>query len=95
MITLRCPWETPPLRSNQRHPLGDESRKLTKNGPPTIGAMTATTRRRHDPDLVTMGPVVITMIWEVTDKRRRDVGAMAPTLKAWIDGHGRWRVTRR
>jgi hypothetical protein len=30
--------------------------------------------------------VVVTMVWEVTDKRRRDVGAMSPTLKAWIDG---------
>jgi hypothetical protein len=32
------------------------------------------------------GPYVVTLIWEVTDKRRRDVGASGPTLKAWIDG---------
>jgi hypothetical protein len=32
------------------------------------------------------GPVVVSLIWEVTDRRRRDVGAASPTLKAWIDG---------
>jgi len=32
------------------------------------------------------GRVVVSLIWEVTDKRRRDVGAASPTLKAWIDG---------
>jgi crossover junction endodeoxyribonuclease RusA len=31
-------------------------------------------------------PVAITLVWEVTDNRRRDVGASSPTLKAWIDG---------
>jgi hypothetical protein len=33
-----------------------------------------------------MEQVTVTLVWEVTDKRRRDVGAAAPTLKAWIDG---------
>jgi crossover junction endodeoxyribonuclease RusA len=31
-------------------------------------------------------PVAVSLIWEVTTRHRRDVGAAGPTLKAWIDG---------
>lgn len=31
-------------------------------------------------------PVTVTLVWTVTDNRRRDVGASSPTLKAAIDG---------
>lgn len=83
MITLRCPWESPPLRSNQRLHWGAKA-KLTRQVRSDAGAI-AHARRRHDPIWIDQ-PVIITMIWTVTDHRRRDVGAMAPTLKAWIDG---------
>jgi hypothetical protein len=32
------------------------------------------------------GPYVVSLVWVVTNQRRRDVGAGGPTLKAWIDG---------
>ncbi|WP_205260208.1 RusA family crossover junction endodeoxyribonuclease [Nakamurella leprariae] len=31
-------------------------------------------------------PVEALIVWEVTDRHRRDAGASTPTLKVWLDG---------
>lgn len=83
MITLRCPWDAPPLRSNQRLHWGAKA-KLTKRIRVDAG-LRAFEASRCGRFPVT-GRVVVTLIWSVTDERKRDVGAASPTLKAWIDG---------
>lgn len=87
MITLRCPWDSPPLRSNQRFHWAAKA-KLTKHvRTDAAQASTAWAWANAKPDeYPVMEQVTVTLVWEVTDKRRRDVGAAAPTLKAWIDG---------
>lgn len=81
MTTILMPWtDGPPLRSNARH---HWARKA---------AIVRSIRR--DAALVARasmirpiaGPVDVRFIWTVTDNRRRDAGASAPTLKAALDG---------
>ena len=72
------PWSTPPLRSNARLHWA-EKMVLTRN----IRDAARLAARDVPPFDV---PVTITLVWTVTDKRRRDVGASSPTLKAAIDG---------
>lgn len=81
-IVLRCPWDSPPLRSNDRHHWAKKA-KITREI--RKAAYIATVNLPADAYPFT-SPVVVTLVWTVTDKRRRDVGASGPTLKAWIDG---------
>lgn len=83
MITLRCPWDSPPLRSNDRLHWAQKA-KITRE----IRSYASSVSRAGNWEGLWIGdgPYVVTLIWTVTDKRRRDVGASSPTLKAWIDG---------
>lgn len=87
MIVLRCPWDSPPLRSNQRL---HWARKAKVTGQIRADAAHIAIdwawRYAQLEDYPIRHPVIVTLIWEVADKRRRDVGASGPTLKAWIDG---------
>ena len=85
MIVLRCPWDAPPIRSNQRLHWAEKA-KLTKQVRLIAAAISRGYIVGPANRAVLAGPVVVTMIWSVTDRRRRDVGAASPTLKAWIDG---------
>ena len=78
MITVHLPFATVPLRSNARLHWA-EKMVLTRN----IRDATRLVARDVTPFDV---PVTITLVWTVTNKRRRDVGASSPTLKAAIDG---------
>jgi crossover junction endodeoxyribonuclease RusA len=85
VITMRCPWTSPPLRSNQRLHWATKAkwtRNIRQDAERTARAYIVGPANRQMLD----GPVVVSLVWEVTDKRRRDVGASGPTLKAWIDG---------
>jgi Holliday junction resolvase RusA-like endonuclease len=81
VIILRCPWDSPPLRSNQRLHWAAKAKLTKRVRSEAAGCVYLQTSAR-----ALLGRVIVTMVWEVTDKRRRDVGAMAPTLKAFIDG---------
>lgn len=75
--TVELPWSRPPLTSNQRLHWAKRA-KLTKQ------IRYATSVLFH-----TFGPVnrcEVTMIWYVTDAKRRDVDNTVPTLKACCDG---------
>ena len=85
MIVLRCPWDAPPIRSNQRLHWAEKAR-LTKQVRLIAAAISRGYIVGPANRVMLNGPVVVTMIWSVTDRRRRDVGASSPTLKAWIDG---------
>ena len=84
MITMRTPYESPPLRSNDRLHWAQKA-KIVKQIR-TDARVMATNGIWHGKVWTGTPPVTATLIWEVTDKRRRDVGAASPTLKAWIDG---------
>jgi len=77
-ITIVMPFSTLPLRSNQRlhwHKKAELTRQIR---------YMAKLAAYGFPEIT--GPVAVTLIWTVPDKRRRDVGAGSPTLKAAIDG---------
>lgn len=86
MITIRLPYVAPPLRSNDR--LHWRAKAATVSAIRTCAMACGQNHRRggNATEYPIDYPVVITLIWEVTDNRVRDVGASAPTLKAWIDG---------
>ena len=75
---MRMPFRDPPVRSNARLHWAQKA-NLTRQVREAARVVAA----GYEPVNV---PVTVTLIWEVTDKRRRDVGASAGTLKAWIDG---------
>ena len=81
MIVMRAPWASPPLRSNDRMHWARKA-KLTR----AMRNDAATLAAAHPKRCPITWPVTVTMIWEVTDKRVRDAGSMAPSLKAFIDG---------
>lgn len=84
---LRCPWDSPPIRTNQRLHWAKKA-KLTRQvrqDAAHISLAWAWANARPGKYPIP-GPVVVTLVWEVADRRRRDVGASGPTLKAWIDG---------
>lgn len=87
MITLRCPWDSPPLRSNQRLHWAKKA-KLTGYIRADAAHISIDWAHKHaTADTYPVRyPVIVTLVWEVVDNRRRDVGASSPTLKAWIDG---------
>lgn len=77
MITIELPWTSPPLTLNQRMHWGRHS-KLTKEIRSTVALLAR--GRTITP------PVTVSLVWTVTDKRRRDTDNPAPTTKACIDG---------
>jgi len=77
MITIPLPFTSPPLRSNDRadwHAKAKTTREVRQ-----AAAMVARRKR-------VKWPVAAILVWTVTDARRRDAGASAPTLKAVMDG---------
>lgn len=78
-------WKSPPLRSNDR--LHHMARARAVRGARQTVAWEIRRMRGLGllPDQPIDYPVTATLIWEVTDKRVRDVGASAPTLKACLD----------
>lgn len=75
MIDL--PFDAPPLRSNDRKHWSRRARDVKQIRAAAFYAARGIT-----------GPIpaVVTIVWTVTDRRRRDAGASSPTLKAAIDG---------
>lgn len=82
MIVIEPGWESPPLRSNDRHHWREKAAHtaVIRSCGKLLGHGQV---RRHG---AITGPVIITLVWVVTDNRRRDVGSSSPTLKAFIDG---------
>jgi hypothetical protein len=82
MITIELGYDSPPLRSNQRMHWAPKA-ALTREVRQHVAWQASDIRHRRG---VILGPVTVTLVWTVTDRRRRDVGASSPTLKAAIDG---------
>lgn len=81
-ITIRLPWITPPIRSNDRLHWGAEAR-LRKQVRQDVARLVRADR------FLPLGidyPVIVTLIWEVADHRVRDASSGAPTCKAAVDG---------
>lgn len=74
-------WTSPPLRSNDR--LHWRAKAAVVRSIRDIACIVGRQTWKGDPIDY---PVTVTMVWEVTDKRVRDAGALAPTAKAAIDG---------
>lgn len=86
-LSVRLPYETPPLRSNDR--LDRWARARTVKAIRSIGAWAGAQVIRDnviDGGFPITQPVFVTLVWEVADKRVRDSGASQPTLKAALDG---------
>lgn len=80
MTRIVLPFTNPPLRSNARKHWAAKA-AITRD----IRRATANvTKAAKLPPI--NGPVHVRFIWTVTDNRRRDAGASAPTLKAALDG---------
>lgn len=82
-LVITYPWKSPPLRSNDRKNWRVEAADKR------VAKYTAFTVVRN---LMRQGkvrpistPVTATIIWTVTDRRRRDAGASSPTLKVCLD----------
>jgi hypothetical protein len=72
------PFIDPPIRSNDRLHWAEKA-KITR----WVREAARMVAAGYEP---VTHPVTVTLIWEVTNRHRRDVGASAGTLKAWIDG---------
>lgn len=79
-VVVYLPYVSPPLRSNDRMHWRRKA-ELTKSI--RAGAWILT-NVQHLPKI--RGPVRVVFVWTVTDNRRRDAGASAPTSKAALDG---------
>lgn len=88
MITIRLPYETLPLRSNDRHHRMAKWRieQDIKNAGRILGQERGSRLARHGFVLPIDFPVTVTLVWEVTTNHRRDAGAGAATLKPFLDG---------
>lgn len=92
MITIRLPYETPPIRSNDRLDWHAKARvvKAVREATALVARKAWLDHMReigapfpaHPIDY----PVTVTVVWEVTNNRVRDAGSSAPTGKAAIDG---------
>lgn len=78
MITIRLPYDTLPLRSNDRHHRMAKWR--IEQGIKTAGFIAAGQERRGRVASPIDWPVTVTLVWEVTTNHRRDAGAGAATL---------------
>lgn len=77
MTIIDLPWERPPLNLNQRMHWARKA-KETKLIRSTVAVLA---RGRAIPL-----PCIVTLVWTVSDARRRDTDNPAPTVKACIDG---------
>lgn len=79
MHTLVFPWLSPPLSANQRLHWARRARL-------TADVRNATALLARQAGVPAMGRCEVTLVWTVTDKRRRDTDNLYPTLKAACDG---------
>lgn len=77
-IMIELPWTAPVLRSNDRMHWRARAAKVAEVRR-TVGWLAKSIRPVHH-------PITVTLVWTVTNNRRRDAGASYPTLKAAIDG---------
>lgn len=77
MTTIELPWLKPPLNLNQRMHWAQKA-KETKLIRSTVAVLAK--------GRVIPLPCVVTLVWTVSDARRRDTDNPAPTVKACIDG---------
>ncbi len=85
MTTIRLPYVSPPLRSNDR--LNHFAKARAVKAVREVGRWAGNQVIRDNLGPFPIDhPVIVTLVWEVTDNRTRDVGASTPTLKAAIDG---------
>lgn len=77
---LALPWDAPPLRSNDRYHWAEKARR-TKAIRSAAHWVAKSAGVSPFP-----GRVTVTGVWTVTDRRVRDEGSMAPSVKAAIDG---------
>jgi hypothetical protein len=84
-LTMICSFPSPPLRSNDRGKW--QAREGRRRSIHEEAIKRAWAIRNLGPGYWPLGgPLSVRMTWVVVDRRTRDVGASAPTLKAWIDG---------
>ena len=81
-IVIPLGYDSPPLRSNARMHWAPRA-ELTRQIRAHAGWQSKALCRERGP---IDGRVTVTLIWTVTDGRRRDAGASSPTLKAALDG---------
>lgn len=82
---IRLPYTSAPLRSNDR--LHHMAKARTVRSIRDVACVVGSHHVRTWPELFPIStPVVVTLVWEVCDKRVRDAGSIAPTGKAAIDG---------
>ena len=80
-IVIDLPWQSPPLRSNDRrhwraqHQVKSEVKSAMR-------LVCAQAQREHG---TINYPVTATIVWHVTTHHRRDAGASSPTLKVVLD----------
>lgn len=77
MIIIELPWLKPPLNLNQRLHWAVKA-KETRLIRSTVAALAR--GRTITP------PCTVTLVWTVSDRRRRDTDNPSPTVKACIDG---------
>lgn len=76
---LPLPYERPPLTANQRHHWRRRARL-------TAGVRSTTAALARSVGVPALGRCSVRLVWSVTDRRRRDVDNLVPTLKACADG---------
>jgi crossover junction endodeoxyribonuclease RusA len=76
---LALPYDRPPLTANQRHHWRPRARLVA-----AVRSTTATLARSAN--VPALGRCSVRLVWTVTDRRRRDVDNLVPTLKACADG---------
>lgn len=76
---IRLVYTSPPLTSNQRMHWSEKGR-VTKQVRNVARAVA------RDAGVPVLGRCEVGLIWQVTDKRRRDADNLVPTLKALCDG---------
>lgn len=89
MITIMCPWDSPPLRSNKRlhHMVEHRMKKDIRLAGWQAGRkfmMTADSATYLMLPIAT--PISVKLVWSVPTKHRRDADAAQPTLKSFQDG---------
>jgi crossover junction endodeoxyribonuclease RusA len=86
-LVVRLPYESPPIRSNDRLHWRAKARvvKAVRATGAWAGANVIRDNVIED-GFPIAHPVVVTLVWEVCDRRVRDAGSIAPTGKAVIDG---------
>ncbi len=80
-VILDLPWTSPPLRSNDRRHWTAQHRAKA-DAKHVARLVAANVQRKHG---TITEPVTATIVWTVTDRRRRDAGASSPTLKVCLD----------